>query len=768
MVFSKGPITGMVCAVLLLPPTVMRSAGSVCDENGGESASQTAERQVKKRPVTVSDAIVMTQLGDRDYNDEQSAKNDVARFSPDAEKFVIVVKRGNLEQNTNDYSLLLFRSTEALKHPAPEVLVSFSSSSNRPGIHAVKWLDNQTVTFLGENAGEVAQLYTVDCGAKRVRRLTNHSTSLVSYAISGKGSRLFFTAEKSAETLLNGRTMREGIVVSNQWLSDLISLKALDISTFFQDLFAQQAGSEREVLLRTLGVIDFSSLWLSPNGRYLILQTQIVDDPPGNWSDYDEHYLQRELGAKRAKGEALGIRRFELIDTETGETWPLLNSPIAPQYYPGMTAEVAWSGNSRSVVVSGTYLPLDVLGAERKLRQSNRFVAEIKIPSREIVPIVQGDMKLRGWAADSGTLLLETSADDSTAAQKGKLLAFENDKGRWKKKAISDIALNGTRGIAITVEEDMNTPPRIFVNDSRTGQQALLLDLNPQFGELKFGRVADISFTAPDGHIVRGGLFFPSEYTSGKRYPLVIQTHGWNPERFWIDGVYTTGSAAQPLASRGFVVLQLDEDLSKISTPDEVKGEMSAYEGAIDYLGGLGLIDRDRIGIVAFSRTGLGVQYALTHSKYHFAAATLADAGGSGYFEYLGRLTSAHSFPWDVEGINGGIPFGEGLSSWTKNSPGFNLDKVSAPVRLEVNGPRGVIFEWEWFAGLTRLGRPVELIYLPDASHVVVRPWERLVSQQGNVDWFCFWLRDEEDPAPEKGTQYARWRELRRLQEGRK
>jgi hypothetical protein len=32
-----------------------------------------------------------------------------------------------------------------------------------------------------------------------------------------------------------------------------------------------------------------------------------------------------------------------------------------------------------------------------------------------------------------------------------------------------------------------------------------------------------------------------------------------------------------------------------------------------------------------------------------------------------------------------------------------------------------------------------------------------LTSHQGNVDWFCFWLKNEEDP--------ARWRELRKLQD---
>jgi hypothetical protein len=122
------------------------------------------------------------------------------------------------------------------------------------------------------------------------------------------------------------------------------------------------------------------------------------------------------------------------------------------------------------------------------------------------------------------------------------------------------------------------------------------------------------------------------------------------------------------------------------------------------------------------------------------------------------------------EGIrSGGPPFGASLHVWLDEAPGFNLDKVSTPVRLEVHGDSyegaSVLGLWEWFSGLSRLTKPVEYILLPDAAHILIKPWERMVSQQGAVDWFCFWLNGEEDPDPAKADQYARWRELRKLQE---
>jgi hypothetical protein len=58
---------------------------------------------------------------------------------------------------------------------------------------------------------------------------------------------------------------------------------------------------------------------------------------------------------------------------------------------------------------------------------------------------------------------------------------------------------------------------------------------------------------------------------------------------------------------------------------------------------------------------------------------------------------------------------------------------------------------------------PVDMIVLPHAIHLLVKPWERLVSQQGNVDWFSFWLENKEDASPGKVDQYARWRQLSAL-----
>ena len=100
-----------------------------------------------------------------------------------------------------------------------------------------------------------------------------------------------------------------------------------------------------------------------------------------------------------------------------------------------------------------------------------------------------------------------------------------------------------------------------------------------------------------------------------------------------------------------------------------------------------------------------------------------------------------------------------------ERAPGFNLDRITAPLQLTALTPPSLLEEWEPYAGLLLQGKPAELVYIPDGEHILTKPWERLTSEQGAVDWYGFWLKGEEDPDPAKVAQYVRWRELRKLQE---
>jgi dipeptidyl aminopeptidase/acylaminoacyl peptidase len=204
-----------------------------------------------------------------------------------------------------------------------------------------------------------------------------------------------------------------------------------------------------------------------------------------------------------------------------------------------------------------------------------------------------------------------------------------------------------------------------------------------------------------------------------------------------------------------------EDYVNDFGTPREVDREVAVYEGAIDTLDQKGLIDRNRVGIIGFSRTCLSVKYMLSHGASRFAAASVTDGLDGGYFQYISYPQAMQT----MESLIGAPPFGSGLHSWLKRSPGFSIDSVQTPLRIVALNPGSLLGEWEWFSALKRLGKPVEMVATRDGTHELQRPWDRMVSQGGNVDWFDFWLSGREDPDPAKTEQYARWRQLRKLQE---
>jgi hypothetical protein len=740
-----------------------------CMRRAEESAPVARTNQAKsetasvKRPVTVADSIRMTRLGDPQYNDGAPSKGLVAKFSPDGKRFVVVLRKGNLETNTNEYSLILFETDEIFHSPTPRVLLSMSSSSNRPAIQNVVWMDDDdTILFLGENPHETTQLYSLKCSSKQLQKLTNHATNLSSFVVGAKGGELVFAAETPALSFVNQSTARQGISVTSESLSDLIAGKQ---GAKYDDhtLFIKQVGSEAETRITTEGRALDDEMSLSPDGRYLVLQTEATHVPDA-WSEYDDQFLKASRSPASAPGARTAILQYEVVDTRTGASRLLLDAPIPPLG----GSEVAWSPDSQSVVVSDMYLPLNIDdAAERARRRTHTFLAEVRISNGQFVKISDENLRLLDWDAKTKDVVCDVGRFDSLNGKPTPKAYFRksNDHETWSRSNVPHAQENAALSLPdIVLDENMNQPPRIFAIAPGVGRRSLLMDLNPQFQGLSLARVEEIAWKTSRHQEVKAGLYWPLDYVAGKKYPLVIQTHAWDPSRFWIDGPWTTAFAAQELAGKGFFVLQVpDPGGHLVETPKEVPAAMAIYDAAIDLLDRKGLIARDRIGIIGFSRSYWYVTYTLIHSKHHFAAAAVADGVDYSYFQYMVYSNFSQMWADDFDRVNGAIPFGKGLLKWLKVSPAFLMDKIDTPLRIQPLGPDSLLLDWHWFVGLTRLGKPVEMIYMSEGVHVLEKPWDRMISQQGNVDWFCFWLQGEEDPDPAKAEQYKRWHNLRTL-----
>ena len=110
-----------------------------------------------------------------------------------------------------------------------------------------------------------------------------------------------------------------------------------------------------------------------------------------------------------------------------------------------------------------------------------------------------------------------------------------------------------------------------------------------------------------------------------------------------------------------------------------------------------------------------------------------------------------------------------GLSSTTRtrNDPALHTACIKAALRIETYGPE-VHNNWDVYALLRRQYKPAEMVVIPRGSHALARPSERMISLQGNVDWYRFWLNGEQrselvlatETAASLNEQYVRWRQM--------
>jgi dipeptidyl aminopeptidase/acylaminoacyl peptidase len=694
---------------------------------------------------------------------------------------------------------------------APATLLEWRSTSIRPAIDpsSIVWsTDGTRIRFLGEQADEEQQVFELELASRKARAITAHASSIQAFSLNADWSTLAFIARPAFKSLWNEQTRARGLLVSGQYLPDLLTGRdghRFRGSDAEGDLFVQDRHGERLLELgRHIG--HDARPWLSPDGSRLVIATAVLQpEIPAIWQQYRHYDVERALtfhpGDGRGWSPESYLQRFELVDTQSGAHHFLLDTPVVGR------GPVLWAPDSRSVAISDVLLPLEGVEPEERARRAAALQSvEIDVASGSgdgsdiklnITPIGAGCQDLIAWNTEPAGLLCRAKPTERAAAiaryerllanrsgtsshtptrshtptpgaqlplgaqpaleAQPELMRLQKSNGSWAKLGEA----GADQSDQVRLDENMNRPPRLYLMRG-TARPLLLFDPNPQLARLRLSTVQQVTWTLHDGRVVTAGLYLPSGYQRGKRYPLVIQTHAWDPTRFWIDGPWSTAYAAQPLAARGFLVLQvmdiyLPAQFAAGGQQAELDTALDVYRSGIAFLQARGLVDPARVGIIGFSHTCAYVKYALVREPGLFAAATVAEGEDAGYLQYM---TGDNNYI-DAASLYGGPPVGPSLDAWQRLSPGFHLDRVRTPLWINTLNPRFLLGDWEWFEGLRLLGKPVEMVMFDDEQHMLVRPANRLTSLQSNVDWFDFWLNAADSGQGDSAARIARWRELR-------
>jgi dipeptidyl aminopeptidase/acylaminoacyl peptidase len=263
-------------------------------------------------------------------------------------------------------------------------------------------------------------------------------------------------------------------------------------------------------------------------------------------------------------------------------------------------------------------------------------------------------------------------------------------------------------------------------------------------------------------------LLKPPDYSSAKRYALIVQTHGFDQDRFFTAGYSLTSNAGRAFAGRDIVVLQVGEPWSD-SLPTWRHGTevgLDVYLAAIDQLAAEGVVDPKKVGITGYSYSGWLVATSITRAPDRFAAAEIANSDPvtlTGYYEYVDTPMA----PFVANNFVGARPYGDGLKSWIERVPSLSTDRITAPVLFQAADPWHLIGIWDMYAAMRDQGKPVELQYMRSGQHNIRKPLQILAHEEILVDWFDFWLNGHEDSDAAKVAQYQRWRDLREVRDAK-
>lgn len=786
-------VHGRLARRLLAMPCVVALLASSCT-----AAAHGAGPSV--REVVEFTRIVQPRAGDPDQLR--------AQVSPDGRHAFIVTRRADVATDRNLFEILLVRLDVARwaragrrMHGAPEAplrLLTVAShtdaSYTMPSIRDARWVGNRSIVFLGRIDDAPFQVHRLDIETRRREAMTSSALPVVAYDVSADLARVAYVAQVPNPPMADGA--RHVVVGNRSFWSVGFGQDDPRAQDRMHRHFVAEAGVPGSE--RPLGQPFESSAYapvpsLSTDGRW-VLVPEYVPQAQARWAArYPIVATATERFSRSLTGDPLGYfsrprayvpRRMLAHRVADGHVQVVLDAPDdtstnASQW----RSDRLWFDGGRSVILAGTHLP-DEAGQGTSTAS---HIVEYRPDTGAWTVVAELHHALRaayrlGGARDAFVALdgprrrvFARTADGSWREREGDAPAAD---GELAIPGVPDHVPLGATGWRLGMMEGLNRPPDLVAwrggDGEREGGGVLpLTTLNPQFSAGRWGDMRPYRWTDAQGRRWDGGLMRPPGVGAAGPGPLVIQTYHFDPDRFYLDGPadgFSSGFAGRAFLRAGLQVLAMPWGPATDGPTDERGGLlafMAGVKAAVHALVRDGLVDPDRVGILGWSATGERVLNLVTFGDVPIRAASLLDGDANTLFSFTVTYGAGEAMPLRRERTNAAKPFGPSLPDWVRRDPSLNTHCIRAALRIETYGPL-VKNNWDLHALLRRQYKPVEMVVMPYGSHSLSRPSERMVSLQGNVDWYRFWLADGEraeallpgETAASLQAQYAGWRQM--------
>ncbi|MGE0529291.1 MAG: prolyl oligopeptidase family serine peptidase [Bdellovibrionales bacterium] len=306
----------------------------------------------------------------------------------------------------------------------------------------------------------------------------------------------------------------------------------------------------------------------------------------------------------------------------------------------------------------------------------------------------------------------------------------------------------------IYLHSSASTPNHWYFADleeNKVFEPAEIFELGPDLSDRDLARVETVRWKGALNEEVEGLLYYPLDYQSSKKYPLVVQIHGGphgaDFDQFSNDWAY----APQLLCARGAFVFQPNYHGSSnygLAWAESLAGgkyydlPIQDIEKGIDHLVASGKIDAAKIALSGWSNGAILTMALLTRRSTYRAAS--AGAGGSEWVADWGACEFGLAFSNYYLGKS---PL-EDPQLYRKNSPFFDFAKIKTPTILFQGTEDRVVpahHGWMQYRALQQLAKaPVRFLLFPGEKHSLSKLPHQKRKLEEELAWFDRYLFTKE------------------------
>lgn len=302
-----------------------------------------------------------------------------------------------------------------------------------------------------------------------------------------------------------------------------------------------------------------------------------------------------------------------------------------------------------------------------------------------------------------------------------------------------------------TMESFDDFPDLRIVEGWRFTQNKQVSHLNPQKSDFLWGDVELVEWSM-DGVPQTGMLVKPKNFNRNKKYPVIVNFYEKSSDRLHRHRrpyIHRSTINYPHYISQGYIIFNPDIHY-KVGDPGG--SAFRTVMSGIEFLEKQGFVDSDRIALQGHSWGGYQIAHILTKTDKFKCAESGAPVvnmtsayGGIRWGSGMSRM-----FQYEKSQSRLGTTLWEGRETYLKNSPLFEMDKVTTPVLILHNDEDGAV-PWyqgiEYYMALRRLGKEAWLLNYRGEPHWPVKFQNRKDFHIRMEQFFNHYLKD--GPLPE-------------------